>query len=193
MEKLIVTEDFYYISAIQKVNILKNGDITVSNVREFISLREGIKEKVLNVFHRDIFNPPLIKLSYIKRIHKRGILKNARLEIRESGDEKSQIVAYFDPPLHVGDRIKVRYSMKFRKGLSPGENWTAIQVTYPARYVKIVVYFPNKAKEVRAFKIENGVKRDVEEKHNFLVNENIAKLELFDVNSSIYGISWIVR
>ena len=188
---------YYHVYMERKITVDEEGNARIVSFREFLPIFSGISEESVSFRYKEAKGISFSKVNYIKRedlVSKEKL--NAEAEIKQSGNQLL-LTMKFSPPLKVGERVKLKYTVKVRGFVSKGENFNSVQVASFTHHLKMLIYLPKRPKRAEAYKVTVGdsdivgrIPLGEKDNYNFVVNENIIKFEVFDTAFSAYAVVW---
>lgn len=188
---------YYYVYAERKINIDKDGNARIVSVREFLPIFSGISEDYISLKYKDVKGISYSKLNYIRRENLLSREKlNSEAEIQQ---DKNQLLIRmkFLPPLRVGDKVRIKYTVRIKGFVSEGENINTVQVASFTYYLKLLIYLPKRPKRAEVYKVTFGdndiiskIPLGRDEDYNFVVNDTMIKFEIYRIAFSAYSVIW---
>lgn len=194
LDEKFTHSNYYYLIDEEKASFLESNKVRLVNNLEFTPVKSGVSETKVGYTH---FNAtPEAKHLYVKRydiLNKRELI--AKPEIERVSNEEITLRLVFDPPLKVGEVVKWKYSVLLKSYEIKEKDRFTLQAISPTYYLKAVIDLPRNIKRAEAFKSvlsPSSVvgKIPITETHNFLVHNNIIKLEIWNALLASYTIEW---
>ncbi|QIW24438.1 hypothetical protein EWF20_09925 [Sulfolobus sp. S-194] len=188
---------YYHVYVERKVSVDEDGNARIVSIREFLPIYSGISEEYISFKYEDVKGISYSKINYIKRENLLSREKlNAEAELQQS---KNQLLIRmkFLPPLRVGDKVKLKYTVRIKGFVSDEENIDTVQVASFTHYFKLLIYLPKRPKRAEVYKVTFGdndiiskIPLGEDEDYNFVVNDTMIKFEIYRIAFSAYSVIW---